>query len=469
LLSWYSVLKRTLLVQCHSVSSAKPGALSTAAPIRITLFAALIFLSNAAPAAVLPKDAEMLKSVLTPVGAERAGNADGSIPAWTGREALPGADEKPILVITAETWRRYESRLPEGQKALFAKYPDYRMEIYPTHRTAALPEQVYRDIFANATRAHAGKDGIAAGIEGAAGGVPFPIPQNGTEAVWNHLLAFWGPAREDRVRNYFMAADGTLTLTNQYREIVDFPYYAPGATPGSIGDFYYKRREISDGPPSLAGRGYLLWQPLDQAHAAVQAWQYLPREHRVRKSPLLSHDTPTPDGAGIESFDDYYVFSGSPDRYAFTLVGKTEMYVPYNNNRFYQRPVSALAGPKHLVPDALRYELHRVWVVDGVLASGQHHLVPHRRLYLDEDSWFAVYADGWDAEGRLWKFSHGTMPLMPDLPAVVLGSQVTYDLQAGGYFVGFTFNEEPAGFKPTAPHDASVFTPEALASQAATN
>ena len=143
------------------------------------------------------------------------------------------------------------------------------------------------------------------------------------------------------------------------------------------------------------------------------------------------------------------------------------MYVPYNNNRFYQRSIASLAGPHHLQPDAIRYELHRVWVVDGVLASGKHHLVPHRRLYLDEDSWFAVYADSWDSDGRLWKFSHGTMPLIADLPAVVLGSQITYDLQAGGYFVGFTFNEEPAGFKPTAPHDASVFSPETLASQAA--
>ena len=424
-------------------------------------------LSNAAAAAVLPKDAEALKATLTPTGAERAGNIEGSIPAWTGHEAAPAADEKPVLVITAENYHRYEARLPEGQKALFAKYPDYRMEVYPTHRTAALPETVYGAIFANATRAHAAPDGIAQGVAGAAGGVPFPIPQNGTEAVWNHLLAFWGPAREDRVRNYFMAADGRLTMTNQYHEIVDFPYYTPGATPETVGDFYYKRREISDGPASLAGRGYLLWQPLDEARTPIQAWQYLPREHRVRKSPLLSHDTPTPDGAGIESFDDYYVFSGTPDRYEFTLVGKTEMYVPYNNNRFYQRSIAALAGPHHLQPEAIRYELHRVWVVDGVLAPGKHHLVPHRRLYLDEDSWFAAYADGWDAEGKLWKFSHGTLPLIAELPAVVLGSQVTYDLEAGGYFVGFSFNEEPAGFKPTPPHDASVFSPETLASQAA--
>jgi len=433
-------------------------------PNRIVAFAVIALLSPPIAAAVLPKDADLLKSVLTPTGAERAGNADGGIPAWTGTDALPPADEKPILEITADNWHRYESRLPEGQKALFARDPDYRMQVFPTHRTAVLPQSVYDNIFANATRARAGRDGIADGVSGAAGGIPFPIPQTGAEAVWNHLLAFWGAAREDRVRNYFMSADGVLTLTNQYREIVDFPYYAPGATSETVGDFAYRRREVSDGPAGMAGRGYLLYQPLDLARRPVEAWQYLPREHRVRKAPLLSHDTPTPDGAGIESFDDYYVFSGPPDRYVFTLVGKAEMYVPYNNNRFYQHPIAELAGPRHMKAEALRYELHRVWVVDGVLASGKHHLVPHRRLYLDEDSWFAVYADGWDSEGRLWKFSHGTMPLIAELPAVVLGSQVTYDLQAGGYFIGFTFNEQPDGFKPTPMHDPSLFTPESLGS-----
>ncbi len=426
---------------------------------------------SASPAcsAVVAKEAEQLKSNLTPVGAERAGNQEGSIPPWSGGgvEASDSlGSERPVLVITGANFRDYRARLPEGQMRLFETHPDYRMEIFPTHRTAALPDAVTQAIFANATRAHAGPDGIAHGIAGAAGGIPFPIPKSGTEVVWNHLLAFWGVAREDRIRNYFVAADGSLTLTNRYREIVDFPYYAAGVTPETVGDYYYKRLEISDGPAGLAGRGYLLWQPLDSGRTPVQAWQYLPREHRVRKSPLLSHDTPTPDGAGIESFDDYYVFSGSPDRYDFSIVGKAEMYIPYNNTRFYRQATARLAGPRHLDPGQLRYELHRVWVIDGQLAAGQHHLAPHRRLYIDEDSWFAVYCDAWDGDGLLWKFSHGIMRQIPELPAVVLGSQVTYDLQSGGYFLGFTFNDEDGGFIPTAPHDASVFTPESLAAQA---
>jgi hypothetical protein len=339
------------------------------------------------------------------------------------------------------------------------------MAIFPTHRTAAAPAEIYDNIRANATRAHAAPEGIAYGVEGAVGGIPFPIPQSGVEIVWNHLLAFWGVARRDRVRTYVVAPGGTPEISNSYTEIIDFPYYHPGATPTTFGRYYFKRKEISDGPAALAGRAYLLWQPIDTARDQAQAWQYQPREHRVRRSPLLTYDTPTPDGAGIQSFDDYYMFSGGLDRYEFRLLGKQEMYVPYNNNRFYGLPVTQVAGPQHADPDSLRYELHRVWVVEGTIAAGKRHLAPRRRFYVDEDTWFIVYADAWDADGRLWKFSHATMYLVPDLPAVVLGSQLTYDLQAGGYVLSLAFNEQPAQFRLVPPLGDSEFSPETLAAE----
>ena len=66
-----------------------------------------------------------------------------------------------------------------------------------------------------------------------------------------------------------------------------------------------------------------------------------------------------------------------------------------------------------------------MWVVEETLAKGKSHIVPRRRLYIDEDTWFAVYSDSWDDEGRLWKFGHATMYNVPDLLAVILGSQFT--------------------------------------------
>ena len=438
----------------------------------------MLGLCSAAQAGVSVREAAALKAELTPAGAERAGNAAGTIPAWTGgyRRSDPAyvqgaprpdpfAADKPLFSITARNWRDYADKLPAGARHLFETYPDYRMDIYPSHRSAAAPEWVYDNILRNATRAHASADGIAYGVEGAAGGIPFPIPQNGFEAMWNHLLAFWGPARELTVSSYVVPQNGIAERASAYRETADFPYYYRDARPDTLDGYYFKTLRMAVAPAARVGEGYLNWQPLDIKRDSFAAWRLLPGEHRVRKAPGISYDVPDADAAGFVSLDEYYVFFGGLDRYNFKLVGKKEMYVPYNNNRLYSRPVNEILGRTHANPDDLRYELHRVWVVDGTLASGAHDIVAHRRLYLDEDSWMAVYSDSWDEAGRLWKFGQATMYLMPDVPAIVVGSQFVYDLQLGGYAFGFAFNGEPSAYKVTAPHPATLFTPESLSAR----
>jgi hypothetical protein len=432
---------------------------------------------GSAPATVSSQEAAELKSRLTPVGAERAGNADGSIPAWTGGitsapgyvsgapRPIPFATDKPLFSITAQNFRDYEDKLPEGAKALFARYPDYRMDIYPSHRSAAAPDWVYENVLRNATRAHAAPEGIAYGVEGAVGGIPFPIPKNGFEAMWNHLLAFWGPARELTVSTYIVPSGGAMEKASTYKEIADFPYYYQGATADSFGPYYFKTLHTAVAPPARAGEAYLNWQPINIRRNDFVAWRLLPGEHRVRKAPGISYDVPDIDAAGFVSLDEYYIFFGGLDRYNFKLVGKKEMYIPYNNNRLYTRPVNEVLGGNHANPDGLRYELHRVWVVDGTLAPGAHHIVAHRRLYLDEDSWMAVYSDSWDEAGKLWKFGQASMYLMPDVPAIIVGSQFVYDLQLGGYAYGFAFNGEPSAYKVTAPHPATLFTPDSLSAR----
>jgi len=430
-----------------------------------------------APASVSGQEAAQLKSRLTPVGAERAGNAEGTIPAWTGgTTSVPGyasgtprpdlfAADKPRFAITARNFREYEDKLPEGAKALFLKYADYRMDIYPTHRSAAVPDWVQENVFRNATHAHAAPEGIAYGVEGAVGGIPFPIPKNGFEAMWNHLLAFWGPARELTVSTYIVPSGGAVERASAYKEIADFPYYYQGATADSFGAYYFKTLHLAVAPPARAGEAYLNWQPINIRRNNFAAWRLLPGEHRVRKAPGISYDVPDSDAAGFVSLDEYYTFFGGLDRYDFKLVGKKEMYIPYNNNRLYARPVNEVLGPNHANPDDLRYELHRVWVVDATLVPGAHDIVAHRRLYLDEDSWMAVYSDSWDEAGKLWKFGHATMYLMPDVPAIIIGSQFVYDLQLGGYAYGFAFNGETSAYKVTAPHPATLFTPDSLSAR----
>lgn len=436
---------------------------------------ALLRLMPGAPAeaSVSPEQAAALRTRLTPVGAERAGNDAGTIPSWTGGLAdQPGshaplwrdpfADDHPLFTIDAGNASRFAAELPEGALALFRRYPDYRMRIFATRRTAAFPQAVYDAVARNATRAGPAATGIATGVRGAAGGIPFPIPADGAEAVWNHLLAFWGAAREAHVSTFVASGDGSIEQTAGYREITDFPFYAPGATPDSVGRYYFKTRRLQDAPASRAGEGYIAWQPLDEAADPFVAWRYLPGEHRARRAPSLSYDTPDPDADGYESLDDYYLFFGGQDRYAFRLLGKREMFVPYNNNGLAMHDGRQAMGPLHANQDHLRYELHRVWVVEGTLAPGQHHVAPRRRLYLDEDTWLALYSEAWDEDGRLWKFGHAAMFALPAVPAVIGGSQFFYDLISGGYCHDFV-TEPPGAYRLTPMHPSDTFAPGSMA------
>ena len=97
---------------------------------------ALSLLAVNVMAAVSPEEANKLGTSLTPLGAEKAGNADGSIPAWTGGIpknagavdskgflADPFANEKPLFTITAATVDKYKDKLSDGQVAMFKRYP----------------------------------------------------------------------------------------------------------------------------------------------------------------------------------------------------------------------------------------------------------------------------------------------------------------------------------------------------------
>jgi len=430
-----------------------------------TGLAALVLLAGARTALAASDPAAALLGRLTPVGAERAGNDDGSIPPWRGTVAPadPTGQEKPVLIITHDNVQLHAARLPEGAMRLFMRFADYTIRVFPTHRTAVAPDRVYAQIAANAARAQAAPDGIAYGVAGAHGGIPFPLPKNGTEIVWNHLLAFWGGARETHVSTFIASGDGSIQQSAGYREITDFSYYGPAPAAGEADPYYFRTRRIQDAPAARAGEAYIAWQPLNTARNRYVAWRYLAGEHRVRKAPSLSYDTPDADASGYEELDDYYLFFGGPDRYDFRVLGKREMYVPYNNDVMNAAEPRDAMGPQHANQEKLRYELHRVWVVDGTLAHGKSHVAPHRRLYIDEDSWLVVYSEAWDEDGKLWKFGHGTMTLRPQIPAVITGAQFMYDLLQGGYCLDFAFGGKNGYYHATPPHPARVFSADALA------
>ena len=173
----------------------------------------------AVSAAVTADEAATLKTTLTPMGAERAANKDGSIPAWDGGVAKapagyqsgsprpdPFPADKPVLSINAKNMDAHAARLSDGVKALMRKYPDFRIEVYPTRRSAAAPQYVYDNTFRNATQARLVDDGQ--GVDGAFGGIPFPIPKDAYEVILNHRLAWTGVNVQTPLRMWLMTADG---------------------------------------------------------------------------------------------------------------------------------------------------------------------------------------------------------------------------------------------------------------------
>ena len=432
--------------------------------------------SPSAFAAVTAEEAAHLKTNLTPLGGEKAGNASGSIPAWDGgittvpqgfkpgdKRADPFPNEKPTLQITARNEAQYGDALSDGVRALLKKYPDsFRLDVYPTHRTAAAPAWVYDNIFKNATRARTANGGNS--LEGAYGGIPFPIPKDGHEVMWNHLTRYVGESISFPFRIWIGAADGKHTLAVEANEDHQFPYYyKDGSGDKGKDSEFLLLRQMQTSPPFKAGEQILVRDPVDLGSRERQAWHYLSGPRRVRRAPTLAFDTPDFVASGMNYFDEVFMFLGSLERYDWKLVGKKEMYVPYNDNRLMLATTEEALAPHHLNPDKMRWELHRVWVVDATLAAGKRHAVPHRRFYVDEDSWSVLLADGYDAEGKLWRTQMAVPFVAPDLPAVVSTSMALFNLQAGTWLASNVYNDLPVQYKAVARHPDTYFSPDALA------
>jgi hypothetical protein len=443
---------------------------------RITLAACIALAFGPACAAVSAEEAAKLKVELTPFGAEKAGNKDGTIPAWTGGHTTPVAgdrpggrrgdpfkDEKPLFSITAKNVDQHADKLSDGQKAMLKKYPDsYRIDVYKTHRTAAAPQWVYDNTLKNATRARLNGDVV----EGAYGGIPFPLAKSGAEVMWNHMLRWRGTSWEFDVDQYQLTADGKAVLTTDGRAEQQMPYYFPDGSPDSFAksnDFWLIRL-VNAGPPIRAGEAILGRENLDGSKS--QGWVYLTGQRRVRKLPNPCCDTPTPAAAGVMSFDEIEVWTGRLDRFDWKLVGKQEMFIPYNANRFLQPKTDAeVIAKNHFNPDHMRWELHRVWVVEATLRPGQRHQAPKSRYYCDEDTWICVLGDRWDAKGQLWKTLWAQTFVAPDLPGTPIGSFGFNDLVSGQGFIGNLYNAKASQYAVKPRFQDGVFAPDALAGE----
>ena len=429
-----------------------------------------------AQAAVPPEQVARLKSELTPFGAQRAGNADGSIPAWDGgytkvvagykpgdKRPDPFAGDKPLYSIKASNMEQYAGQLAEGTKLLLKKYPDYRLDVYPTHRSAAAPQWVYDNTAKNAGRATL--DVETEKVSGAFGGIPFPIPENGAQVLWNYRLSWQGAETISApFDTWLMTAGGKKVQATRALFSYRFPYYAESGSLENFAGKYQVGKLLTELPSSKAGEGLMTHWDMDPANRA--AWQYLVGQRRVRRAPNIAYDTPDFVTSGVGLFDEAFMLFGPTDRYDLKLAGKKELIVPYNNNRAGLVKSDELVKPNFLNPDLVRWEKHRVWVVEATLKSGKRHVVPRRTYYIDEDSWQILLVDGYDAQGKLGRQMYSLTLLAPDMPA--LTSQVmwgSYNLDTGAYFLNSSSNDLAVQYQKIATPSASFYTPDAMANE----
>jgi hypothetical protein len=438
------------------------------------LIATGLIMASAAHAGVSPEETAKLKTTLTPMGSERAANADGSIPAWTGGYTTvppgyqpghpridPFAAERPLYSITAKNMDAYAAKLTEGSKAMLKRYPTYRIDVYPSHRTAAAPQWVYENTFKNATRAKTPNNGGT--VEGAYGSYPFPIPKTGNEVMWNHVLRWRGEAMELALHATVLGSDGKPALAADMTNEANFPYNFKDGTPEKQQGEFWNIYQTMKGPSFRAGEILLIRDHLDVKDGR-QAWQYLVGQRRVRRFPTLGYDTPNPVNSGVDLVDQAFGFNGFQDKYDWKLVGKKEMLIPYNLNGFFLKKEADVLKANHLNPDFVRWELHRVWVVEATLAQGKRHVQPKRMYYMDEDTWTVSLADNWDAQGNLWSVNM-TLPLIvPEAPGVLTENFATFDLNKSSYSATLINGVTPQ-MKIVAPFPESNFTPESMAAR----
>ncbi|HTK98182.1 MAG TPA: DUF1329 domain-containing protein [Pseudomonadales bacterium] len=415
------------------------------------------------------------ESALTPIGAERAGNADGSIPPWKGGITQPPPNYDPLkhcvdpypgdevlFTIDASNAQAYADKLSEGQRALLAEYPDtWRMRVYPTRRSASYPDFVYDAVLRNEATAKL-LDGKG-GVSDARVGSPFRLPKNGLEAIWNHNLRWRGLRVERSEGSAAVTPKGRYTLVLSIQQFA-FPYDVPGdKVDWKFSNVLFAAKSKTLAPAPLTGRGSLILQPIDETRDPRKVWLYAPALRQLVLQANYGYDLPAPNTDALRTVDQYELFTGPTDRFEWTLLGKREMYIPYNAYRVHGDDVAVerIVGRNHLDPDLLRYELHRVWVVEAVLKPGAKHIYRRRRFYLDEDSWQVAVSDSWDLTGSLSRTAEAHAVNYYQVPVLWSTLFAYYDLHQHRYLVeGLDNGRGPYRFTGTA--DPREFTPNAL-------
>jgi len=430
----------------------------------------LSLLAMNASAKVSEADAAKLGAELTPMGAEKAGNAAGTIPEWTGglttesagvASGNPFPDDQILFTIDKSNMDQYKDNLSPGQIAMMTKYADYKMPVYQSRRTSGYPQTVYDGAKKNATTVDMVEGGN--GLSQFELSLPFPLPQNGLEVIWNHITRYRGGSVKRVIGQATPLANGNYSLVQFLDEITwrsSLTDYDPKVDPNVL--FYFK--QVIQSPARLAGNVLMVHETIDQVKEPRRAWVYNAGQRRVRRAPQVAYDGPGTASDGLRTSDNFDMYNGSPDRYTWNLVGKKEVYIPYNSFKLDSKELTYddIVKAGHINQDHARYELHRVWVVEATLKEGQRHIYAKRTFYIDEDTWQATVIDHYDGRGELWRVAeaHNIMFYNEAVPWYTL--ETLYDLLSGRYLVNGLNNEQTTSYEFGLTKSSKDYTPGAL-------
>ncbi|WP_299268724.1 DUF1329 domain-containing protein [uncultured Psychrosphaera sp.] len=432
--------------------------------------------SVGASAKISSADAAKLKGELTPMGAVRAANADGSIPAWNGGITTPPAGykvgmhhpdpfsaDKVLYTVTNANKAQYKDLLTPGVSKMLATYPDtYKLDVYQSRRTASYPKYVYDATATNATNTELVQNGN--GIKNAAIGAPFPVPANGLEVIWNHILRFRGASAIRHGGQAVPTADGDYTYIG-FEESIAIDYSKKDATAKALeeSNILFRFKQKITEPARLAGTALLVHETMDQVKQPRQAWTYNSGQRRVRRAPNVAYDAPGSASDGLRTTDDFDMYNGAPDRYTWTLKGKKEVLIPYNSYKLHSNSLQYddIIKPGHIATDVVRWEKHRVWVVEANLKDGISHVYKKRVFYIDEDSWQVSIADMYDNRDELYRVAVAYGINYYEVPTHWTTLEAYYDLDSRRYIaIGLDNQEDMYDFQ-TEQQDR-LYTPAAL-------
>ena len=369
----------------------------------------------------------------------------------------PFSEDEIIFTITNENYLEFsENILTSGQIEMFIKYPKtFKMNIYKSRRSCAVPPEVYALTKSNAILTDEGE-----GIEGIVGSIPFPQPSEALHHVWNHILRYRGVEISGSSPFFIIDPDGSRVLGAG--EAIAKNYWNP-FTKNEKGLQGMLMTKVTH-PPRLADASALVIESLNAFKTPRKAWVYNPGTRRVRRAPDIAYDYKPSASQGLTTTDQFDGFNGAKDRYNWKSLGTQVKLMPYNAYKFHETPMDEVLDPYHVNQDFLRYELVNVNVVKAELKNDKRHIIPERVMYFDVDSHNMLVEETFDANSEIMAYREFPIINFYDQPMCLSIHSATYDFATRRYQLASvrSIDIPKIEWRLEEPHNERMFTPEGL-------